>query len=148
MQNQDFLNSLAALLAWREENINGVNGMLGVLFVLRNRLKAGWSGGDIQAIMEGHNQFSSMSILGDGQTVHYPDVRNPDFQKILQYVDAVFDLNNPMPDTLTNGALYYSDLNSSGFQKGGWFDRVILSNPTRFPRTATIGSTTYFGDKG
>jgi hypothetical protein len=144
MRNQDFLNSLAALLAWREENGNGVNGMLGVLFVLRNRLKAGWSGGDIQAIMESHNQFSSMSVLGDGQTVHYPDVRQPDFQKILQYVDFVFDPDNPLADTLTNGALYYSDLNSSGFQKGGWFDRVIIGQPALHPRAAQIGTTTFF----
>jgi hypothetical protein len=148
MQGQQFLNAIAALLAWREEAINGINGQLGVLFVLRNRLKAGWSHGDFGQIMEGHNQFSSMSVVGDGQTVHYPDVREPSFNKILQYVDSVFDPDNPLADTLTNGAVYYADLNSPGFQKGGWFDRVILSNPTRFPVVAKIGSTTYFADKG
>lgn len=144
MRNQDFLSAIAALLAWREENSNGVNGMLGVLFVVRNRQKAGWSHGDLGIIMEGHNQFSSMSVLGDGQTVHYPDVRDPSFQKVLQYVDSIFDIDNPLPDTLTNGALYYSDLNSPGFQKGGWFDRNIIQKPDEHPRSAQIGTTSYF----
>src|ERR1700693_4688698 len=102
MQGQQFLNAVAALLAWREENRNGVNGMLGVLFVVRKRQQAGWNHGDLGAVMESHNQFSSMSVLGDGQTVHYPDVRDPSFQKILEYVDAVFATENPLADTLTN----------------------------------------------
>ena len=143
MRNQDFLSALAALLSWREERSNGINGMLGVLFVLRNRLKTGWSGGDLSKIMETHGQFSSMTILGDSQTVAYPDPREPNFQKILQYVDSVFDADNPMADTLTNGALYYCDP-GPGITPGGWFERVIIGQPTVHPRVATIGSTLYF----
>lgn len=148
MTGQDFIKSIATLLAWREERSNGINGQLGVLFVLRNRQKAGWSEGDLGKIMEGHNQFSSMSVVGDSQTVAYPDIRDPNFQKLLQFVDAIFNDENPMADSLTSGALYYADLTHAGFQKGGWFDRTILGNPQRFPRVAQIGTTTYFADRG
>jgi hypothetical protein len=140
----DFEKSMACLLAWREERSNGVNGMLGVLFVVRNRARAGWSQGSWSKIIESHNQFSSMSVVGDSQTVAYPDldVRDPGFLQILQIVDSVYD--DTRPDLLTNGALYYADLNSASYTKGGWFDRNIMQDPARHPRAAQIGSTSYF----
>jgi len=138
----DFEKGLAALLAWREERSNGTNGMLGVLFVVRNRQKAGWSAGSWSKIIEGHNQFSSMSVSGDSQTVAYPDVRDPSFLTILQLVDSIYD--ETRVDNLTNGALYYADLGSAGFQKGGWFDREIVQKPDLHPRCAQIGTTTFF----
>ncbi len=145
----DFERGLAALLAWREENMNGANGMLGVLFVIRARAKAGaagnpdwkWTQGSWSLVMERHAQFSSMSILGDGQTIKYPDSRDPKFLQVLQYVDTVYD--DTRTDNLTGGALYYADL-SRGVTPGGWFATNIVNNPTVHPRTAQIGTTTYF----
>lgn len=148
MTSQQFLNAIAALLAWREEAVNGLNGQIAVLMCIRNRQEAGWSHGDLGAIMESHNQFSSMSVPGDGQLTKYPSAYDPTFQKLLQIVDQVFSSTNPLPDTYTNSGLYYADLSSPGFQHGGWFSKTILANPTRFPRTAQIGTTTYFGDRG
>jgi hypothetical protein len=137
----DFEKAVATLLAWREERSNGPNGMLAVLFVVRNRSKAGWNGGDWAKIIEGHNQFSSISVLGDSQTVEYPDVRDPAFLAILQSVDSVYD--DERQDLLTNGALYYADL-GKGVTPGGWFDRNITQDPATHPRVAQIGTTTYF----
>ena len=37
------------------------------------RSKAGWNGGDWVKIIDTHNQFSSMTIVGDTQTVLYLD---------------------------------------------------------------------------
>ncbi len=145
MTADEFIKGIAALLAWREEELNGVNGMLSVLFVVRNRVKAGWNGGDWGKIIEGHNQFSSMTVLGDKRTVAYPDVREPSFQRVLQEIDAIY--SGETADTLTNGALYYYN-RGPGVTPGGWFERTILANPKRFPRTATVGSTIYFGDLG
>lgn len=138
----DFEMAIASLLSWREERSNGINGMLGVLFVVRNRLKALWNGGDWCKIIAAHNQFSSMSVLGDSQTVAYPDVRDPSFLQLLQTVDSVYD--DSRKDVLTNGALYYADMASPGYTKGGWFDRVIVGDPAKHPRAAQIGTTTYF----
>jgi hypothetical protein len=142
MTVEDFEKAQAVLLAWREERSNGSNGMLGVLFVVRNRAKAGWSGGDWLAVIDAHNQFSSISVLGDSQTVMYPDVRDPGFLQILQAVDSVYD--DTRKDLLTNGALYYADMASPGYTKGGWFDRTIAQDPVHHPRVAQIGTTTYF----
>jgi hypothetical protein len=140
--SDNYVKSLACLLAVREEESNGVNGCLGVLFVLRTRVAAGWFGGDLYKNITAKNQFSSMVIKGDNRTVYYADPREPNFQKVLQFVDNVFD--GTMKDILTNGAIYYSDLQSAGFQKGGWFDRAIVQRPDLHPRCATIGTTSYF----
>jgi hypothetical protein len=142
--NEDYVKAIACLLAEREEQTNGTNGMLGVLFVLRNRVNAGWFKGDWLANISARNQFSSMTVLGDAMTIKYQDPREPAFQKVVQMVDQVYD--GSLPD-MTAGALYYADLNSPGFVKGGWFDKTILANPDKFPRVAQIGTTTYFGQK-
>lgn len=138
----DFEMALASLLAWREERSNGSNGMLAVLFVLRNRVKAGWHEGSWTRNIDAHNQFSSISVLGDSQTIAYPDVRDPQFLQILQAVDSVYEGNRV--DNLSNGALYYADLASPGYTKGGWFQRNIIEHPDLHPRVATVGTTTYF----
>jgi len=145
MMPNDYVKSLAVLLAWREEAVNGVNGCLGVLFVIRNRATAGWEQGDWFAIMTAKNQFSSMTVLGDGQTTKYPEMHDPVFNKLLQYVDGVYD--GTTQDTLTQGAVYYADISSPYFNQTGWFAKTILANPTRFPSVAKIGTTTYFVDK-
>lgn len=141
----DFIKSMACLTAWREENINKLNGMTAVLFALRNRFDAAPAGGfkkDWLANIASHGQFSSMTILGDGQTVHYPDPRDPEFIQLLQVVDGIYD--GTTVDKLTSGALFYSDMTSPSYTKGGWFDRNIAGNPEVHPRVAQVGSTTYF----
>ena len=149
MQSDEFIKSTAALLAWREENSNGLNGMLAVILLLRNRVRAGkakgfpdsWMGNITQK-----NAFSSMTVIGDGQTVKYPDPRDPVFVRLLQEVDGIYD--NTTADNLTHGALYYADLSSPAYKPGNWFDRNIVQNPARFPRVTTVGTTTYFADLG
>lgn len=141
MTNEDYVKAIACLLAEREERSNGTNGILGVLFVLRNRVRAGWFKGEWMSNITAKNQFSSMTVLGDPMTVWYQDPREPAFQKVLQLVDQVFD--GTLQD-MTAGALYYADLNSKGFVKDGWYDRNIVQQPAVHPRVATIGTTTYF----
>lgn len=137
----DFEKSLCSLVAWREERSNGINGMLGVLFVIRNRARAGWNQGSWSKNIAAHNQFSSISVIGDSQTVVYPDVRDPLFLQLIQVVDSVYD--DARPDNLTGGALYYADLGSPAYHKGGWFDKNVAHSPEH-PRTAQVGSTSYF----
>lgn len=100
MTNFDYLVSLAALFAWREEyHANGVNGALAMMFVLRNREKSGQ--GDMAAVIEtalstqAQNRPSSNSV--------FPDVRDPEFKKILDLCEQVF--KDEIVDNLTGGAL-------------------------------------------
>jgi hypothetical protein len=143
MTADDYVKSLLCLLAWREERSNQANGCLGVLFVVRNRVNAGW--GNWTQVISKHGQFSSISIVGDSQTVEYPDVRDPLFQILLQRVDGIYE--GVAPDNLVDGALYYADLQSPGFDKNGWFANTILKNPDKYPRLAQVGTTTYFGER-
>jgi hypothetical protein len=115
--------------------------MLAVLFVVRNRSKAGWSQGSWTQIIESHNQFSSISVVGNSQTVLYPDPRDPDFISVMQLVDSVYD--GTRADNLTDGALYYADI-GRGITLGGWFEKNIINDPTNHPRTAQVGTTTFF----
>jgi hypothetical protein len=139
--NDDYIKAIACMLAEREEQTNGTNGMLGVLFVLRNRANAGWFKGEWLANMTAKNQFSSMTVLGDPMTIKYQDPREPAFQKVVQMVDQVFD--GTLRD-ITNGAMYYADLNNPTFTKDGWFQKNIIEKSDEHPRCAQIGTTTYY----
>ncbi|MCU1301749.1 MAG: hypothetical protein JWQ87_2033 [Candidatus Sulfotelmatobacter sp.] len=141
MKIDDYIKGLACETAVREEERNGANGMLGVLFLLRRRAQT-WYGGDWFKAITTHGQFSSMTILGDARTVYYGDPREPKFAKVLDWVDSIF--SGVAEDKLTGGGLYYADLSSPKFEKGGWFDRNILQKPDEHGRCAQIGSTTYF----
>lgn len=96
MTGIDFIKACAALLAWRDGSKEGFDGMLAVLFVIRNRAQAGWAGGDWLKIVE---------ELSEENTLYYPDTREPNFQRLLQWVDGVYD--GTIEDKITNGAKYY-----------------------------------------
>jgi hypothetical protein len=146
MTPNDYVLTLASLTSWREERGNGLNGCLGVLFVIKNRAKANWELGDVYKILTAANQFDSMTHKGDPNTVLYPNPDDPIFSKLVQYVDGVLD--GSIQDTLTQGAVYYADISSPYFNQTGWFAKTILANPTRFPSVAKIGTTSYYADKG
>ena len=141
MDVHNYVLSLAALTAWREERGGGLNSMLAVMFVIKNRANANWQGGDIYKIITAKNQFDSIVMKGDPNTVEYPDPRDPVFQKVCQYADGIFD--GTTADNLTMGSLYYSDLGSPGYNKEGWFELNIVRSPNH-PRLATIGTTSFF----
>lgn len=106
MTGPEFLRAQAALVAWRDGHEAGVNGMLGILFVIRNRSEQPkWS--DLQRAVQDTANESAETLAGS----LWPDVRNPDFQQILQAADSVFAEVDPMRDKLTSGALYYSPAN-------------------------------------
>jgi len=138
----DFEKCLVALTCLREMRGEGMNAMLAVAFVLRNRAKAGWHRGSAYLNAVALNQFSSMTIKGDPNTVWYPQEPNdPDFIQLLQLMDEVFDEHNPRVDTVTNGGMYYWVPADS--TKGGWFEKNIANNPEH-PRCAVIGKTVFY----
>ena len=138
MTGLEFEKSVVALAAWREMRGEGINAMLAVVFVLRNRAKAGWNGGSIYQNAIKLNQVSSMSVLGDKNTIKYPDIRDPDFQTLLHKIDAIYE---DVPDMITSGAKYYAVLTDA---TSGWFFENIVNKPLEHPRVAQIGKTTFF----
>lgn len=134
----DFTKSLLAVLIWREDSSDGLQGMTAVGLVIRNRVRAGWNGGDWCAVMEAHNQFSSMVILGDPNTIRWPDTRDPKFQAVLLKADNIYEGGEP--DT-TDGALYYANLVT---MNSPWFLENILQKPEQHRRLGTVGAQTFF----
>lgn len=138
MIGTEFEKAVVALACWREMCSEGVNGMISVAFVLRNRAKAGWYHGSIYENAIALNQISSISVLGDPNTIKFPDIRDPDFQTLLHKLDAIYD---DAADLITNGAKYYAVLKDS---TSGWFFKNIVNKPAEHPRVAQIGKTTFF----
>lgn len=137
MTISDYIKGMLATLMWREDRSDGLQGMTAVGLVVRNRVRAGWNGGDWCAVMAAHNQFSSMVIIGDPNTVVWPDTRDPLFQKVLVKVETIYDGTEP---DITGGALYYANL---AVADSPWFLRNIVQSDEH-PRIGTVGKQTFF----
>jgi|SRR6266850_571118 len=138
----DFEKSIVALTCLREMRGEGINAMLAVAFVLRNRAQAGWHRSSPYLNAIAAKQFSSLTILGDPNTVWFPPEPNdPEFVQLLHLMDEVFDENNPRVDNITGKALYYWVPENS--TPNGWFARNIANNPDH-ARCAVIGRTVFY----
>lgn len=136
MTSEDVEKVEAAMFAYREEGDSSVNAMLGILFVLRNRVKAGWHHGSWLENIAAAESYHP----GQSTTLSFPDVRDPSFLQIVQLVDEVYD--DRRPDNLTGGALHYARV--ALVDPGSKFAKEIMSDPENHPRTGNIGSTTFF----
>lgn len=112
MTGATFLHSMAVQLAWQSGQGHGTNGMLAILFCLRNRVAAGHDGGDLGKIVQREHYI--LEVKDPESSFEVPDIREPSFSQLLGYVEGVFD--NSVVDRLTSGALYWGDL-PSGAQR-------------------------------
>jgi spore germination cell wall hydrolase CwlJ-like protein len=121
---------LLAICMWREARGEGTNGMLAVGCVIRNRAEA-WHQ-PIRDVIVGHDQFSSMTVKGDANTVLYPIAG-----------DAVFglaaDITDGTQEDLTEGALYYAD---EAQVTSEWYRVHVMADPAH-PVTVVIGRHTF-----
>ena len=125
---------MLALVMWREARGEGRDGMRAVGHVVRNRHKAGW--GSVVDCITKKNQFTSMSVPGDGQLTRWP--------KTGEFLNTLHDANRILDGSdgdLTKGALYYANLEIA---TSGWFFEHIVGDPVGHPVTATIGRHTFF----
>jgi hypothetical protein len=145
MQGADFLKALLALRAYRDAGDQGLNGMLAVCFVYRNRMQAGWWGGQWKEILEHHAEASAYT---NPETNGIPDPRVYSFQCLLQEIDGIFngtrvdDISSPPNSILANPPkpLYFAKLDKIDRE---WFLTNISRNPEH-KRMSQVGGLTLF----
>ena len=131
---EDYARCLLLVTAWREARGDGRDAMRAVAHVIKNRADV-WGGGLIHQITS-KNQFSSMTVLGDTQTVLWPDAT--DAVNLADVINRVADNFDPDP---TGGALYYANLAT---ENSKWFKEEIIAKPESHPITIVIGKQTFF----
>lgn len=133
---KEYETVLAALCAWREARSEGLNGMIMVLAVLANRVHSGQFGDWIDVITK-KNQFSSMSVLGDSQTVLYP--LNTDAFRLLLLEAEKFRAGGAADPT--NGAIFYENPKVATSR---WFIDNIRNRPDIHPVVAKTANHTFY----
>lgn len=110
----------------------GVNNMLAVCHVLRNRVFAGWGDWlEVVSTAAGKRANPPAGIA--------PDLRHADVRSLLNRVEEIYTRADT--SDLTGGALFYVDQNLPVLD---WFEKEVLGRQDEHPRTAHIGPVWYF----
>ena len=126
--------ALLVIVSWREARGDGREAMRAVAHVIANRVKANKSSWVVEICKP--NQFSSMTICGDGQTIVWPSEK--DAISVYAMLHNVYDGTDP---DNTNGAIFYANLETA---TSGWFFENIVQRPDLHPKVALIGKQTFF----
>lgn len=133
MIHEVYIRALMVDFAMKEgQRHGGVNNMLAVLHVLRNRVMAGW--GDWLEVYEGAETKRG--------TIYPPTVpkrRSNEVRILLQRIDEIYTRIDT--SDLVGGALWYVDQN---FPMEAWFTREIIEHPEDHKRVAHIGPVWFF----
>ena len=121
---------LLALCLWREARGEGDAGMTAVGCVIRNRVND-WKQ-DWRKVIVGANQFSSMTIQNDPNTVLWPLDGDP----VFGIAHGI--IGGSIADT-TGGAHFYAN---EAAITSDWY-RVHIMESTEHPVTATVGHHTF-----
>jgi hypothetical protein len=110
----------------------GVNNMLAIAHVLRNRVFSGW--GDWLEVVSHADQKRANTYAP-----HTPNLRSNNVRVVLNKIDDIYtraDAND-----LTGGALFYADPVQPFAE---WFKKEVLDRPEDHPRCAHIGPVWFF----
>ena len=142
MNSDDYIKAKLCDFAWREGSRHGgTNNMLACAFVIRNRVAAGW--GDWLEVLA--NAPTHAATVYEAELFPpQPDIREPNFRRLLQLVEALWD--GSMVDNITcnpkkEKALYYAELDKVNRE---WFMENICRKPDIHPRTSIVGPVTFF----
>ena len=117
----------------------GVESMLAVAQVMKNRVDAGWEGGDWLRVIE-----SAPDKRGTEQPHIHINAREGNFRELLRRIDDVY-YGVAEDDNVNNDSgksLYYAELHNINRE---WFQERILDDLDTHPRLATVGQLTFFG---
>ena len=110
----------------------GLNNMLAICHVIRNRVYAGW-GDWLDVVSKAHEK------RGNEPVSYAVDLRAPDFRTLLNRVDEIYTRVDT--SDLVGGALFYVSQNEPIAE---WFEREILGRQEDHPRTAHVGPVWFF----
>jgi hypothetical protein len=148
MTGSEFICGQLALKAWQDGFTEGLDGMRAVAFAIRNRVNAGWWGGDWISVLSHHADYSAKT---EPYSTDLPDPRVYSFQCLLQEINGIF--NNSAKDDVTIPAqpsfqagvykpvLYYAKLDEI---TNDWFLENISRRPDLHPRSAQVGQIFFF----
>lgn len=133
MTPENFIKAQIAAFAHREAaHHGGIDNMLAVAFVIRNRQRAAWQGGNWMSILH-----HAPTVSGTIYQPSAPDLRELNFRMLLAKVDDIY--SGMELDKMTEGALFYCELNKAE----NWFRDTIVQNPNH-SRVATVGNVSFF----
>ena len=134
MSEQD--KFLWALCVWREARSLGSAGMLAVAWVMLNRLNSKAWGASMSNVVTARLQFSSMTALGDPETVVWPNnhISPPDAAAWHQAQEACSTVfcSEPQADPTKGATNYYSKT----IAPPSWTATMI--------ETLTVGNTIFY----
>lgn len=110
----------------------GVNNMLAIAHVLRNRVFAGW-GDWLEVVTRAGDKRANVDLP------EKPDLRTNNVRVLLNRIDEIYtraDTND-----LTGGALFYCEPNKP---LAPWFKEEVLLRPEDHPRVAHIGLVWFY----
>jgi hypothetical protein len=152
MQSYDFLAATLATIAYRDGFPDGLSGMLGVAFTLRNRISAGWHGGNWTELFNAHQNYAAYP---EPTITDFPDPRVCSVSELLRQIDAIF--KGTAEDTITRPresvhdhfqigarpqvALYYARLHEPMREE---FRQNICQNHERHSLIAKVGTLSFF----
>jgi hypothetical protein len=132
---EEYLKMMMVQKAWSyASHLGGLDPMLGVLHVIKNRIDAGW--GVCAHVLETMEKWEAAPPA----TKKHPDVWERRFQQLLGQIDAIYD-GTHRPDVSNNG-LYFGDTTNI---TNPWFLDHVARNPQKM-RCANTGSWTYWNN--
>lgn len=139
------------LKSWQEAHEEGLNGMCAVAFAIRNRVRAGWFGGNWIEVLSNLDKSSSKLEL---PITAIPDTRPYAMMQFMQIVDNIFSGSQEDNITIKQGgdvqsmglkvpvALYWARLDQV---TNPFFLENIIRKPEQHPRIAQCGQLFFFG---
>lgn len=129
---------MLALVIWREARGEGDEGMVAVGRVIANRVAHGW--GDWIKVITAPAQFSSISIMGDPQTVKWPQVPDKAWERAQELANAfVGHSGEALAPDPTGGATFYWNPATA---TSGWFKHSVESG--KLQKTVTINRHDFY----
>jgi hypothetical protein len=133
MTTDTFVKAQLAMFAYMEANHTGsLDSMLAVCFIIRNRVRAGWAGGDWNRVIN----FAPRHAAYDMRPEEGPSLESEIFRRLLLQVDEIYQ--GTMQDNMTEKGLYYCDA-LGGRPLRDWFAQNIVRQPANHPRVAQVG---------
>jgi hypothetical protein len=135
--------------------------MLGICFVISNRVRAGWESGDWLKVMSKVYTYSA-SEPSEMMNLEFPDIWEPSWRWLAGKVEDMYD--GTLPDTITctpslesmaavvpgcernpanqsKPSFFYANLN---MPIRDWFVNKIIRCPAEHPQTVTIPPLAFY----